>query len=1022
MTHPIRNLAWLSASALACSGLLAHAQVPARGPQADQMSSLLTDWQEQFGNQWHIRNNRHTGTLEMLYGGRAAGPFVPNINRDADWLRLARYWVNQTMGMHGVRTADLVDGRVMFLPLGQSNTTDKMTVSLMQVIDGIPVEDGRVNALFNLQGELLSLHVTAAPEFTSRTTQVGLGAEEAANLAIAAFSRDEKAAVTDVHEAELGFSWVDDQEVRRWTLAWRVDVQSAEDGMDPVGFEYHIDARTGAVLKREASIHFFDVGGTIYTMASGNNQADHAGNPPQQIPAPYIRITSTAGTIFTDANGNFNYPGVNGSLNLNLEYLGTYTNANNDQGADYTVTFSGVSGTGNNLVMNSAPTEFVTAQSNAYTAVAHLRDWIKSRIPTDTTPDFQGPANCNLNSTCNAYYDGVSTNYYAKGGSCNNTAFEAVVAHEVGHWLNSRYGTGNGSDGMGEGNADVFALYLTDDPVMGRFFFTSGGAVRTGNNTRQYCGDGNPGCYGEVHADGEPWMGAAWNIREYLNTSLGNAAGDLASDLLFLTWMNAYNQTAIDSIIEIQWLTLDDNDGNINNGTPNYQSINSGFEDQGFPGYDLPFVLFSNLVEVDDTRDEVGPYEPAIDMVANFNGPITAANLHYKIGAQAWVTAPMTMGAGNAWTGSIPGAISPITVQYYFEGVDGLGNPNEFPAGGASEALSFRIGTVDTFLLADFEGASNAGWTGGVAGDTATTGIWERGDPNGTAAQPENDHTATGTQCWFTGQGAVGGALGANDVDGGATTLLSPVFNASNGGSISYWRWYSNSAGSAPNADIFTVELSGDGGSTWHLVENVGPTGGLTNGGWFQKNFQISSVTTPTANMRLRFIASDLGSGSIVEAAIDDVEGVLFTASDANLGTRYCSPANPNSSFFPATISAVGSNHVADNDVELIAVGLPSNEFGFFLNGTNQNVITNPGGSAGNLCVGGTIGRYNRLGEIFNSGAAGQGSLQLDLNDTPTTGAPIAVTAGMTLNFQCWYRDSAITSSNFSDAVSVTFQ
>ncbi|MEZ5973488.1 MAG: hypothetical protein R3E96_01215 [Planctomycetota bacterium] len=82
--------------------------------------------------------------------------------------------------------------------------------------------------------------------------------------------------------------------------------------------------------------------------------------------------------------------------------------------------------------------------------------------------------------------------------------------------------------------------------------------------------------------------------------------------------MNAYNQTAIDSIIEIQRLTLDDNDGNITNGTPNYQSI-SGFEDQVVPGYDLPFVLF-NLVEVDDTRDEVGPHEPAIDMVANFNG------------------------------------------------------------------------------------------------------------------------------------------------------------------------------------------------------------------------------------------------------------------------------------------------------------------------------------------------------------------------------------------------------------------
>ncbi|MEZ5973489.1 MAG: hypothetical protein R3E96_01220 [Planctomycetota bacterium] len=40
--------------------------------------------------------------------------------------------------------------------------------------------------------------------------------------------------------------------------------------------------------------------------------------------------------------------------------------------------------------------------------------------------------------------------------------------------------------------------------------------------------------------------------------------------------------------------------------------------------------------------------------------------------------------------------------------MDGLGNPNEFPAGGASEALSFRIGTVDTSCY-DFEGASNAG-------------------------------------------------------------------------------------------------------------------------------------------------------------------------------------------------------------------------------------------------------------------------------------------------------------------------
>ena len=36
------------------------------------------------------------------------------------------------------------------------------------------------------------------------------------------------------------------------------------------------------------------------------------------------------------------------------------------------------------------------------------------------------------------------------------------------------------------------------------------------------------------------------------------------------------------------------------------------------------------------------------------------------------------------------------------------------------------------------------GWTVGQIGDTATTGIWTRVDPVGTAAQPEDDHSDPG--------------------------------------------------------------------------------------------------------------------------------------------------------------------------------------------------------------------------------------------------------------------------------------
>ena len=632
--------------------------------------------------------------------------------------------------------------------------------------------------------------------------------------------------------------------------------------------------------------------------------------------------------------------------------------------------------------------------------------------------------NVNQNSSCNANYNGSSTNYFRRQGSCNNTGFSAVVAHEMGHWLNVRYGTNNGSDGMGEGNADVFALYLYDDPVMGRFFRTNGSGVRVGTNTRQYCGDGNGGCHGGVHANGEVWMGAAWKLRQNLNASLGAVQGDLTADLLFLSWMNAYNQREIDSIIEIQWLTLDDDNGNINDGTPNYNDIDDGFTIQGFSGYELPSVFFSNHVPIADTRDESGPYLGLVDITGAFTTTVSSATLSYRVNNGPWAQSNMVQGSGNTWGGTIPGFTSPATVEYYYSATNSINETQAFPEEGALSPFVFRIGTVNVFLENDFEGTGNEGWVSGAAGDNATTGIWVRSDPRGTAAQSEDDHTpGSGTQCWFTGQGSVGGGQGENDVDGGSTTLLSPIFDAEGLGnaSISYWRWYQNSTGGSANNDIFRISLSGDGGSTWTQVEQVGPTGAQADGDWYQYTFQISNVMTPTDNMRLRFVASDLGAGSIVEAAIDDIEGISLEPSAAILGSTYCTPAALNSSGFPGTLEVRGSLDVSMNEVSLSANNLPSSEFGIFLNGQAQAPPITPLGSSGNLCLGGSLGRYNRTGEIFATGPFGFGELQLDLNNTPTSIGPVAIMAGQTWNFQAWYRDTSASTSNFTDAVSVSF-
>ncbi|MEL6427891.1 MAG: aryl-sulfate sulfotransferase [Planctomycetota bacterium] len=128
-----------------------------------------------------------------------------------------------------------------------------------------------------------------------------------------------------------------------------------------------------------------------------------------------------------------------------------------------------------------------------------------------------------------------------------------------------------------------------------------------------------------------------------------------------------------------------------------------------------------------------------------------------------------------------------------------------------------------------------------------------------------------------------------------------------------------------------------------------------------------------------------------------------------------------NSTGAPGALHAVGSLRASQNALTLWAQDLPPDQFGFFLNANETGLVVGPGGSAGNLCLGGAIGRHNRAGEIFGAGAGGVGSLELDLTDLPRPSTVVAAVAGETWHWQCWYRDTP-GGSNFTNAIQVTLQ
>ena len=251
--------------------------------------------------------------------------------------------------------------------------------------------------------------------------------------------------------------------------------------------------------------------------------------------------------------------------------------------------------------------------------------------------------------------------------------------------------------------------------------------------------------------------------------------------------------------------------------------------------------------------------------------------LHVRYDAGAFYTIPLTHVSGIDYTATLPPPTCAAAPQFYFSAAGAnlgvVSNPSSAPA----SVYEADVGQTVSLANETFEGAAN-GWIGGAPGDTATTGVWVQVDPVGTNAQPEDDHTAApGVKCWVTGQGNVGGGDGDNDVDGGFTTLRSPNFDltAALDPVLGYWRWYDNSSGGGPNADTFRIDVS-DNGTTWVNVETIGPGGAGTSGGWIFHQFNVASLITPNNQVRLRFIAEDLATGSLIEAGIDDLAITSF--------------------------------------------------------------------------------------------------------------------------------------------------
>lgn len=106
----------------------------------------------------------------------------------------------------------------------------------------------------------------------------------------------------------------------------------------------------------------------------------------------------------------------------------------------------------------------------------------RSHLPSNTWLSRRLNTVFNVNSSCNAYYNGRNIVFYRSGSGCRNTGENlAIIDHEWGHGMDDTDVAAGISQPSGEGIADVYAALRLNDSCIGRGFFVNGVCEGNGN-------------------------------------------------------------------------------------------------------------------------------------------------------------------------------------------------------------------------------------------------------------------------------------------------------------------------------------------------------------------------------------------------------------------------------------------------------------------------------------------------------------------------------------------------------------
>lgn len=368
-----------------------------------------------------------------------------------------------------------------------------------------------------------------------------------------------------------------------------------ENDNPPAQWLFIADAATGDILYNASMVAAANIPGNV----KGNETSGHVASecaPEVPTPLPYARVNSSTASTLTSRTGYFylDNPGTT-PVSVTSQMNGNYINLINDAGANEDLSMTVTPPNAANFMHNQANTqELVRAQTNAYIEANRARDFVVGYLPTypviGTQLDFPVHANGNDGINCpgNAWY--FFAGYILlcqQSASVTNTAFGSAVYHEYGHHVVHKVNPAGNYGPYGEGMADTISVLITEEARIARGWTRNdcSSFLRSADNTCQYdatnCTTNCPDYDSpESHACGRLMSGIVWDIRSRLMASHPSDYRDIINALV-LSSVPMHSGWVIDGSIAVDMLNLDDDDGNLDNGTPHRAEICGGFAEHG---------------------------------------------------------------------------------------------------------------------------------------------------------------------------------------------------------------------------------------------------------------------------------------------------------------------------------------------------------------------------------------------------------------------------------------------------------